>query len=194
MLDSAPGGGDRQSGESRDGLAPLRSAMLASADAAGTDVRIDLWLEAARRGDIAALTRLVRDGFDVIDAADATSGTSALHAVSALAREDCICAIFELARGVGGATVHDRGHRDWLARRVMDQVDSDGRNAMHYAATAADTCGASYIHAAIARLDAYGVSDRSVDKNGALPVDIAHDMGNQCAAAALEMLKRRDGS
>lgn len=167
-------------------------------ESTGDELQVDLnalekeWLAAAHRADILKLTSLVRNGFDDIGASYRETGTSALHIVSALAREDCICAIFELARGVGGAFAH-YGHRDSYARQVLNQTDFSGRNALHYAACASDAMGDGYISATIKRLLLLGVPLLQ-DQEGLTPLRLAHMLGNSAAEMALLQLTRAAGA
>jgi ankyrin repeat protein len=132
------------------------------------------------------MTTLVRRGFDNIGAFHPDTKTTALHLAAAQAREDCVCAIFELARGVGGAVAHHAGHRDTYAHTICDQVDDRGRNALHYAATVSDfRASLDQIDRTVRRLVAYGVSPWACDYDQVTPLGFARDLGNSNAAEAI---------
>lgn len=127
------------------------------------------WFRAAKSGDILTLTRLIRTGS--IPSAltpDSTSGRTALHSAAASADSATIRALFELARGVGGATQHF-GHLTNDALAFVNLADKEGTTPLHLAAMRTDEEGRDVVRTLIS----LGANISARDGKGFCPADVA---------------------
>lgn len=127
------------------------------------------WFQAAKSSDIPTLTRLIRTG-SIPNALvrDSTSNRTALHFAAASADVATVRALFEIARGIGGATQHFSHHtNDALA--LINLTDKEGCTSLHFAAARADEEGLYVVKTLIL----YGADVTMREERGLSPADIA---------------------
>lgn len=127
------------------------------------------WFRAAESADIPTLTRLIRTGsIPTALIPHSTSSRTALHFAAASADVATVRALFELARGVGGATQHF-GHLTNDALAFVNLADRKGTTPLHLAALRTDEEGLDVVKALIS----LGANVSACDRRGFRPADVA---------------------
>lgn len=136
------------------------------------------FLAAAEHADIQAMTRPVRSGAirDITQARDPGNNQTALHKVAIAGRSDAVLALFELARGVGGAEPH-YSHYSAAAAALIAAVDERQRTALHVAAN----------DDVAERLIALGASTFVTDSDGYTPAQVARIDGRRDVEHCIRM-------
>lgn len=127
------------------------------------------WFQAAKSGDIPTLSRLVRTGaITSVNVTDPDTGRNAVHFAAIGAHLDSLYALFELARGVGGAQ-QDFSHHQANAVNLFAATDATGRSPLHYAVMTRSPNAIRIVD----KLIDYGVNPNSLDSDGRSAADIA---------------------
>lgn len=129
------------------------------------------WFQAARFGDVAAMTKLVRAG-EVTTALvqDEETQKTALHVAAAESDATTVRALFELARGVGGAK-QDFAHRTTDALRLMNMADAQGDTPLHIAAARSDENSVAVVETLLS----LGADASLTNEQGATAAQVASD-------------------
>lgn len=147
------------------------------------------WLQAAQSGNVLAMTALIRSAQigNVLVADDAT-GRNAVHAAAENGHYECLLALFELARGVGG-TRPQYSHEQSVAMSLFLARDAQGATALHYAAKSASPCAEKVIN----KLLDYGVPPAVQDELGQTAREVAISCGHDETASLLAMRSHVNG-
>lgn len=139
-------------------------------------------LIAGSEGDVARLSRAARILKDPIAQIVDANGATALHLAAEGGSADAVAALFEIARGVGGAMVQ-YGHDGRAALALVQARDLNGATALHYAARSklAGALGAAE------RLLRFGALVDQRDERGMSALDYAVKAGNTAVADRLRM-------
>lgn len=127
-------------------------------------------MEAAQNCDVAQLSRESRQLTERVHEIVNEQGATPMHIAAQIDCVDAVSALFEVARGTGGATVQ-YGHNDKAAHEFVSMADLQGCTALHYAATAGALLAAQ-------RLLQLGADSKAVDKLGRTPTDCASAAGH----------------
>lgn len=131
------------------------------------------WFRAARLGDIPQMTRMIRQGLIATALVQHSDDRqTALHAAAAQADAMTVSALFEFARGVGGAR-QDFAHRTDDAALLVNMKDAHGNTPLHLAAARQDD-GAP---AVVQKLLLFGADLAATNNTGERPMDVVKVSG-----------------
>lgn len=169
---------------SREARLPGRYHDFRAKDDSPAPTAVPEWFQAARSGDIAQMTRLIRSG--AVTTAliqDKETRQTALHAAAAESDAATVRALFELARGVGGAR-QDFAHRTNEAVQLLNVTDANGNTPLHFAAGRSDEGSITVVKALLS----LGGDPAAPNENGETPGDVAERRGRK---DILELLSQR---
>lgn len=160
---------------------PVQRYKLRARSDAPAPAAYQEWFQAARSGDIPSMTRLIRSGaISTALVREQKTGRTALHAAAADSDAATVRAVFELARGVGGAR-QDFMHRTGDALWLVSLADNHGSTPLHFAAARSDEDSLAVVKALLA----LGANSTATDENGVMPVDVARERGRRDVLEAL---------